>query len=103
MSAARDIRRKVISPQSLQLPLELADFPRNDWEKITDLWSTSSEPLLSISPGIRFNPDRFAGIDKHDIETANFIGMWTSGSLKQISAACGQRKERPDVRITSYC
>ena len=98
VSAARDIRRKVILPQSLQLLLELADLPRNEWEKITDLWSTSSDPLSSISPGIRFNPDGFAGLDKHDIETADFIGMWTSGSLKRISAACGQRKERPDVK-----
>ena len=77
MSAVCDICHKVILPQSLQLPLELADFPRNEWEKIIDLWSTSSEPLLSISPGIRFNPDIFAGLDKHDIETADFIGMWT--------------------------
>ena len=98
VSAARDIRRKVILPQSLQLLLELADLPRNEWEKITDLWSTSSEPLSSISPGIRPNPNGFAGLDKHDIETADFIGMWTSGSLKRISAACGQRKERPDVK-----
>ena len=88
MPAARNIRRKVILPQSLQLPLELADLPRNEWKKITDLWPTSSEPLSSISPGIRFNPDGFAGLDKHDIETADFIGIWTSGSLKRISAAC---------------
>ena len=98
VAAAREARRKVALPQPLLLLLELADLPRNEWEKITDLWATSSEPLSSISPGIRRNPNGFARLDNHDIETADFIGMWTSGSLKRISAASGQQKDRSDVK-----
>ena len=98
VAAARETRRKVVLPQPLQLLLELADLPRNEWEKITKLWATSSEPLSSISPGIRRNPNGFAGLDNYDIETADFIGMWTSGSLKRISAASGQQKDRSDVK-----
>ena len=98
VAAAREARRKVILPQPLQLLLELANLPRNEWEKITDLWATSSEPLSSISPGIHHNPNGFAGLDNYDIETTDFIGMWTSGSLKRISAASGQQKDRSDVK-----
>ena len=98
VAAAREVRRKVILPQPLLLLLELADLPRKEWEKITDLWATSSDPWSSISPGIRFNPNGFAGLDKHDIDTADFIRMWTSGSLKRISTACGQKKDRSDVK-----
>ena len=98
MVATREVHCKVILPQPLLLLLELADLPRNEWEKITDLWATLSDPWSSISPGIRFNPNGFAGLDKHDIDTANFIRMWTSGSLKRISMACGQKKDCLDVK-----
>ena len=98
VTAAREVRRKVILPQPLLLLLELADLPRNEWEKITELWATSSDPLSSISPGIRLNPNGFAGLDNHDIDTADFVRMWTSGSLKRISTACGQEKDRSDVK-----
>jgi len=98
IKAACEIRHKIILPQPLQLLLELDSLPRNEWEKITYLWSTSSDPLSAISPGIRFNPQGFAGLDNHDIDTADLIRMWTGGSLKLISHACGQRKERSDVK-----
>jgi len=98
VAAAREIRHKVVLPQPLLLLLELDDLPRNEWEKITYLWSTSATPMSSISPGIRLNPQGFAGLDNHDIDTADLIRMWTSGNLKKISTACGQQKDRPDVK-----
>ena len=98
VAAAREVRHKVILPRSLLLLLELDDLPRNEWEDITYLWTTSAEPLLSISPGIRLNPQGFAGLDNHDIDTADLIRMWTSGNTKLISKACGQQKGRHDVK-----
>ena len=96
--AAHEICHKVILPLPLLLLLELADLPCNEWEKITDLWVTSTELLSSISPGICSNPNGFAGLDNYDINTTNLIGMWTSGSLKRISLACGQPKDHSDVK-----
>jgi hypothetical protein len=97
-AAAHDVRCKVTLPPHLQLLLELDDLPRNEWEKITFLWSTSAEPLSSISPGIRLNPQGFAGLDNYDIDTADLICMWASGNVKQISRACGQQRDHSDVR-----
>ena len=98
MVAMRKVRCKVILPQPLLLLLELADLPHNEWEKVTNLWATLSDPWSSISLCICFNPNGFARLDKHDIDTTDFIRMWTSGSLKCISTACGQKKDRLDIK-----
>jgi hypothetical protein len=57
---------------------------------------------LSISPGIRLNPDRFAGLDNFDIETADLVGVWTGGNLKTISTDGGRETERGDVKQTFH-
>ena len=98
VAATREAGHKVILPKALELLLELNDLPRNEWEKITHLWSISATPLSAISPGIRLNPNGFAGLDNADIDTADLIHMWTSGNLKQVSKACGQEKSRSDVK-----
>ena len=98
VAAAREARHKVILPQSLLLLLELDDLPRNEWEKTTYLWTTSSEPLSCVSPGIRLNPQGFAGLDNHDIDTADLIRMWTSGNPRLISKECGQQRDRHDIK-----
>jgi hypothetical protein len=53
--------------------------------------------ILTISPGIPLNPNGFAGLDDYDIETSDFIVVWTSGNLKAISIACGRETEHADV------
>ena len=88
--------------QPLQLLLELADLPQNEWEKIIELWAMSSDLWSSISPGICFNPNGFARLDKYDIDTTDFIRMWTSRSLKHISTACGQKKDCSDIKSTFH-
>ena len=98
VAAAREARHKVILLQSLLLLLELDDLPRNEWEKITYLWTTSSEPLSCVSPSIRLNPQGFAGLDNHDINTADLICMWTSGNPRLISKECGQQRDRHDIK-----
>ena len=98
VSATREASHKVILPKALKLLLELNELPRNEWEKITHLWSISATPLSAISPGIRLNPNGFAGLDNSDIDTADLIHMWTSGNLRQVSKACGQEKSRSDVK-----
>ena len=102
VAAACEACQKVILLPTLLLLLELANLPWNKWENISDLWATSSKLLSLILPGIHHNLDGFAGLDNYDINTANLIGMWTSGSLKCISAASGQQKDCSDVKSTFH-
>jgi hypothetical protein len=102
VSMMRDVRHKVALSPPLQLLLELDMLPTNQWEHITKLWRSSSSPLSSISPGIQFNPNGFAGLNNFDIKTADLIGVWTGGNLKTISIACGREMVRGDVKQTFH-
>ena len=102
VAAARKICRKVALSPPLQLLLELDVLPTNQWERITNLWRVSTNPLSSISLGIRLNPNGFAGLDNYDIETADFVAVWTHGNVKAISAICNRETSRTDVRKAFY-
>ena len=100
VNATRSIRRKVALPQPLVLLLQLEALPTNEWQRITKAWRTSAKPLSGISPGIRTNPNGFAGLKNYDIETADYIHLWMGGSMMAISDACGVEKLRDDVKAT---
>ena len=98
VKATRRIRKKVALPPPLQLLLDLHDLPINQWEHIMELWSTVANPLSAITPGIRHNPNGFAGLDNFDIETADYFNVWTSGNPKAISKICNRETHRTDVK-----
>jgi hypothetical protein len=77
---------------------ETDNFPRNEWETVTYLRSTSTAHVSSITLNITLNLQVSAGLDNYDIDTAGLICMWTSRSLGQISKACMQLKARHGVK-----
>jgi hypothetical protein len=97
-----EVHCRVALLPSLQLLFELDMLPTNQWAHITELWRSSSSPLLLISPGIQFNPNKFAGLHNFDIETMDLVGVWTGGNLKTISIACGSKMECEDMKQTFY-
>ena len=98
VKVTHQIRKKVTLPPPLQLLLNLHDLPINQWEHITELWSTMANPLSAITPGIRHNPNGFAGLNNFDIEMADFFNVWTSGNPKAISKICNRETHRTNVK-----